>query len=477
MKFFSSLLGCLLFNILTAINAHSGSLKPQQPNIIFILTDDQGWADAQFAGHPYVKTPNIDRLAREGTVFKQFYVNSPVCSPSRASFLTSHFPARLKLHGHLGDEQLNAKRFMANWLDPNLTTVADIFENAGYATAHFGKWHLGGIAGAPPPSEYGFDISKTESSTGEKLDQGPKDGYFRARSTQIIVDEVIQFISEQKNRPFYVNMWTLLPHGTLKPTPEQLGVYADLAPQADHPAFGKWGKNYLAKAPDLRSQMQVFCASLTDLDTQIGRLVDALDKMGIANETLIILSSDNGPEDYRIQSGASGGVGSTGPLRGRKRSIYEGGVRTLCIVRWPGKVPAGKVDDTTVLSAVDILPTLASITGQKIPDSLQTDGEDMTEALVGSGPLRRSKPLFWEWLDKVVGPEDGFEPPKLAIRDGDWKLYVDHDGSNPQLYNIPTDQSELNNVAEMNEETVLRLKTKVIEWAKSLPANPSRKFN
>ena len=327
----------------------------RKPNIIFILTDDQGWGDAKFAGHPYLKTPNLDRLAKEGTWLRQFYVAATVCSPSRTAFMTSHYPARHHIHGHFADHSSNAGRSMPDWLDPEVTTLPDLLKQVGYATAHFGKWHLGHGAGAPAPEAYGIDVSRTQNSSGTPLGDEGKEPYFRARSTALMVDETIKFAQANKDRPFYVNLWTLVPHAALKPTPEQLAVYADLQPKADDPAFGEWMQKYLSKAKNLRSQMQVFAASVTDLDTQVGRLLDSLDEMGLTNDTLIFFSSDNGPEDYRVGNAANAGVGSPGPLRARKRSMHEGGIRTFGLVRWRGKIPAGRVEETAVtLSLIHI---------------------------------------------------------------------------------------------------------------------------
>lgn len=446
----------------------------RKPNVIFILTDDQGWGDARFAGHPYVKTPNLDRLATGGTWFKQFYVAATVCSPSRVAFMTSHYPARHQVHGHFSDHSSNAARSMPNWLDPEATTLPDLLKSAGYATAHFGKWHLGGGAGAPPPEDYGFDASKTVGSTGPSLGNEAAEPYFRARSTQLIVDETIQFIRQHRESPFYINLWTLLPHALLKPTPEQLAVYADLQPKADDPAFGPWMQKYLAKTKDLRSQMQVFCASLTDLDTQIGRLLDVLDEMKLADNTLIVFSSDNGPEDYRISNAANAGTGSTGLLRGRKRSMYEGGIRTFGLVRWPGKVPAGRVDETSVVGAVDLLPTVAALAGVKLPESLKPDGEDLSLLWLGKTNAPRTKPLHWEWLFNVQGSADGYMPPMLAIREGDWKLFVNHNGTSAQLYHLGKDPGETQDLAAQHPVEVESLTAKALAWVKTLPQSLTR---
>jgi N-acetylgalactosamine-6-sulfatase len=444
----------------------------RRPNFIFILTDDQGWGDAHFAGHPYVKTPNLDRLASQGTWFRQFYVAATVCSPSRCAFMTSHVPARHHIHGHISTHEQNAARSMPDWLDPKVPTVASLLKQAGYATAHVGKWHLGSGADAPTPDAYGFDFVRHSTGNKSFFDEGGKaDPYFRAKSTTLFVDECIKFLRENKDRPFYLNLWTLLPHAKLEPTPEQLAVYEDLKPRADDPAFGPWMQKYLAAAKDLRSQMQVFCASLTDLDTQIGRLLKELDALGLAENTVVFFSSDNGPEDYNIGNASNAGVGSAGPLRARKRSMYEGGIRTFGLLRWPGHVAAGRVDETSVVGGVDWLPTVCKLAGVAVPDAVNADGEDVSDIWLGES-RPRTRPLHWEWLFRVWGEE--YMPPMVAIRDGDWKLFTSHDGSKTELYNIPKDRGEERDVAAENPEVVKALSAKALAWVKSLPACETR---
>ncbi|MFA6544905.1 MAG: sulfatase-like hydrolase/transferase [Limisphaerales bacterium] len=466
MKRINLALALLLLMPLAALHAAG-----RRPNVLFILTDDLGWNDAHFAGHPYVKTPNLDKFAGQGTWFRQFYVAATVCSPSRCAFMTSHFPARHLIHGHFADHNLNAARAMPDWLDKSATTLPKLLHDSGYATAHFGKWHLGHGNGAPPPADYGFDVSKTVNANGEQLGDEAKEPYFRAKSTALIVDETIKFIREHKDRPFYANVWTLLPHAPLKPTPEQLKVYESLAPKADDPAFGPWMQKYLANAKDLKSQMQVFCASLTDLDTQLGRLFAALDELKLADDTIIFYSSDNGAEDYRIGNASNAGVGNTGPLRARKRSMYEGGIRTFGLLRWPGHVAAGRRDETSVTGGVDFLPTICKLAGVAVPANVQPDGEDVSDIWLGR-PRPRTKPLHWEWLFRVQG--DDYTPPMLAIRDGDWKLFVNHDGSRAQLFNIPEDIREEHDVAAANPDIVKSLTARALAWQKSLPPSQAR---
>lgn len=457
--------------LLLSASLHAADVK--KPNVIFILTDDQGWNDAHFAGHPYVKTPNLDKFAAQSTWFRQFYVAATVCSPSRAAFMTSHYPSRHLVHGHFADHSANTARAMPDWLDAQAITLPDLLKKAGYATAHFGKWHLGNGDGAPAPQEYGVDVSKIVNGPGDQLGDEAKDPYFRAKSTGLIVDETIKFIREHKDGPFYANVWTLLPHAHLNPTPEQLKVYEDLAPSPTAPGFGPWMQKYLENAKDLKSQMQVFCASLTDLDTQLGRLFTALDEMGVADNTIIFYSSDNGAEDYRIGNASNAGVGNTGPLRARKRSMYEGGIRTFGLLRWPGKVPAGRVDETSVLGGVDFLPTVCKLTGVEVPAALKPDGEDMSDIWLGAS-RPRTRPLHWEWLFAVRGEEDGYMPPMLAVRDGDWKLFLSHKGDHAQLYNIPKDAGEHHDVASEYPDVVKSLTTKALDWVKTLPPSQAR---
>ena len=466
------LAGAALFPSLGKGSAPVFQALEKRPNILFILADDQGWADAHFAGHPYVKTPNLDRFASQATWFKQFYVAATVCSPSRCAFMTSHFPARHLVHAHFSTHEQNAGRFMPDWLDPKGPTVASLLKQAGYATAHIGKWHLGGGDDAPTPDAYGFDFVR--HTTGNKNyweEGGGGDPYFRAKSTALFVDEAIKFIKENKDRPFYANLWTLLPHAPLNPTPEQLKVYENLKPRADDPAFGPWMQKYLGNAKDLKRQMQIFCASLTDLDTQVGRLLKTLDELGLAENTIVFYSSDNGAEDYRISNAANAGVGNTGLLRARKRSMYEGGVRTFGLVRWPGHVAAGRVDETSVVAGVDWLPTVCKLAGVAVPENVQPDGEDISDIWLGRSRARQ-KPLYWEWLFRVWG--DDYTPPHVTIRDGDWKLFINHDGSKPELYNIPKDPSELQNVATEHPDVVKALSEKINAWLKTLPPSKAR---
>jgi len=231
-------------------------------------------------------------------------------------------------------------------------------------------------------------------------------------------------------------------------------------------------RGYVADAKKPTEQMKVFCASMTGLDKAIGRLLDFLDDEGLADNTIVLFTSDNGPEDYQIGNATNAGMGFPGPHRARKRSLFEGGVRTPLIVRWPGHVEAGRFDKKAVLSAVDFLPTLARLAGVELADveQVKPDGEDTGDVLSGKS-RERGKPIYWEWRGGVAGDPD-YRPPRLAVRDGRWKLFCNFDGADAQLYDIPADPEERSNVADDNPKVVARLKKQVLAWRKTLPQGP-----
>lgn len=421
------------------------------PNIIFILCDDLGWGDLGCYGHTLIRTPNIDRLASEGTLFTQFYSASPVCSPSRCAFLTGQFPARLGIHDYLPVPLLphQIKAGTKPFLDPAVTTLPRVLKQAGYSTAHFGKWHLGDGPGAPEVVDYGFDRCRITHGSGPGFGEWWADSSFRARASGLLVDEAIRFI-EECNRPFCINLWPLDPHATLNPTPEQMAPYEHLMPQ---------GVPY-------PGAMAVYYSVVTNLDAQIGRLLARLDEMGLADNTLVIFSSDNGPEDICIPGSSHSAAGDT-PFRGRKRSLYDGGVRMPFIARWPGVVPAGKVNDTSVIAAVDFLPTLGAVAGAGLANYVQDDGENIYDIMQGADRAR-TKPLFWDYRFRQAGSLI-HHSPQLAIRDGDWKLLMNRDGNRIELYNLSGNRMEVDNLADQEPEVVRRLSGQLLAWADTLP--------
>ena len=422
------------------------------PNVIFILADDLGWGDLSCQGNQFLKTPNIDRLAVEGRQFTNFYVNGSVCSPSRCAFFTGQYPARHRIHGHYATRELNESRGMSNWLEPSVPNVARLLKSAGYATAHVGKWHLGNDANGPATTDYGFDFVGTGERGGAAVTRS--DPYFRANSSKLFVDESLEFIRAHKDRPFYLQLWTLVPHATLNPTDEQLDPFESLNPQGS----------------DHKSARTIYYASVTDLDLQIGRLLSGLDEMGLADNTLVVFSSDNGPEEIFIRNAGHSGVGSPGPFRGRKRSLYEGGVRVPFLVRYPAKISAGIVDDASVVAGVDFLPTICKLAGVSVPTNHVLDGEDVSD-LLGGQSRPRTKPLFWNWRFRIAGHPSSISP-QLAVRDGQWKLLANPDKSRVELFDLTADPMQVDNVATQHPTVAERLLEQVLAWSATLPEGP-----
>ncbi|GGD11548.1 sulfatase-like hydrolase/transferase [Aquisalinus flavus] len=435
------------------------------PNIVYILTDDQGWGDLAAYGHDRVKTPHLDALAREGMLFTQFYAGSPVCSPSRASILSGRFAPETGIHyaiGGPGGAFLNSRP----WFDADQTTLYDVFRDAGYTVGHFGKWHLGGkvdAGTAPPPEAYGIDVSATTNSTGAPLRRGAAivvedtlgdvdtpNKLPRSDSTQVIVENSIDFIAANKEGPFFVSLWTLEPHSVLDPTPEQMEPYLYYT----HP-------NVVDR---LKSSETVYYASLTNIDTQIGKLFDYLEAEGLEDNTIVVFTSDNGPSPLWSLGTGHAGAGQAGPFRGTKGSLYEGGIRVPFIVRWPGQVPADTINVETVLSSIDMMATLTGLAGlnAQLPAN---DGEDLSAAL-RTGTGERSSPLFWEYRAGSWG-RDIQRSPRLAMRDGDWKLLMNPDGSRVELYNLARYPDETGNVADYETARLEIMTQQLMGWYNS----------
>ena len=448
----------LLFLSTMGCNAVRVKKDAERPNIIFVFADDWGYGDLGCYGNTEVATPHIDKLAAEGTLYKQFHVTSGVCSPSRTSVITGHFPARHRVHGHFAGNAPNARRGMPNWLDETLPVyLPRMMQEAGYKTAHFGKWHLGGGGlphgdlSAPEPKEYGYDETRVWNGNGPtwKGDQlwpttryMDSDKLWAQNSSKISVNATIDFLQRHKDSgPMFVNLWLKDPHTPLWPTEEQRAPYKGIEPDKE-----------------------TYYAVLTDSDYHVGRLMDAIKKMGLDENTIVIFSSDNGPADYKPAKIA----GSTAGLKGRKTMLFQGGVNVPFIVRWPGRVDAGKTDNQSVMSAVDLLPTFCELAGKKLPKDYQLDGESFA-SIFKNVPFKRSKPMFWEWRFPVNRPSKPNSWVTSAVRDGDWKLLADEKRQRIELYNIAEDRFEINNLAEQNSAKAGELLAMWDEWKSQLP--------
>jgi len=445
---------------LLALTLGSGlgvSAKDAPTNIVFIFADDWGWGDLSCHGHPYVKTPNIDRLAKEGTDFHRFTTASGVCSPSRTAIMTGHFPARYNIDGHFAWVPSNARRNMPDWLDPRAPLLSRFLKSAGYATAHYGKWHLANdmIPDSPSPSRYSFD----------------EYGAFNCSGPQMYVhDDVksaIPFIekSHKEDKPFFINLWIHEPHTPFHVDPKLQKRFAMLG-----------------------EKDAIYAATLFHADLRIGQLLDAMDRLKITDNTLVVFSSDNGPArgapdapltlGYDSATGLGYGIaaakGITGGRKGYKAALFEGGVGVPFIARWPGKIAAGKVDKTSIFSAVDLLPTFCEIAGVKLPASYVPDGVSQVATLKGKGKELREKPLFWKtvapWPARKTKPDHWVS---YAVVSKNWKLVANRDSKYVELYNLVADPLEKKDLKEKHPAKVSELKKMLTQWQETLPAKPT----
>ena len=436
--------------------ASSHAVAETKPNIVFIFADDWGWGDLSCHGHPYVKTPNIDRLAAEGTDFHRFTVASGVCSPSRTAVMTGHFPARYNIDGHFAWVPSNAKRNMPDWLDPQAPLLPRLLKGGGYATAHFGKWHLSNnmIPDSPLPSEYGYDAYGAFNCAGEQMPV-----HEDSRHASAFIEK-----SHHAGKPFFVNLWLHEPHTPFHTVPK-----------------------YRWRFRDLEERDNIYASVLSHADDRIGEVLDTLDRLGVAENTLVIFSSDNGPARaarptelalmHDTATGAGYGIGAargiTGGRKGYKGALFEGGIGVPFIARWPGRIAAGKVDGTSLMSAVDLLPTFCEVAGVDLPGSYAPDGLSQMAALLGNGKAKREKPLFWKmqsaWPARKTQP---YHWVSWAIVDENWKLVANRDSSHVELFDITADPKEQTDVQEQNPKVVERLLAKIAKWKETLPAKP-----
>ena len=436
--------------------------RVSKPNIITVFIDDMGWSDVSCFGGDVVQTQNIDRLASEGIRFKQFYVNSPICSPSRVALCTGQYPHRWRITSYLAQRQLNTDRGLAQWLDPAAPMAARELQRNGYATGHFGKWHMGGqrdVIDAPAISSYGFDRSLTNfEGMGAKLlpltltPQSKMPGRIwedavrlgepvtwmqRSEITGGFVKAAVNFIDDAQaaGKPFFVN------------------VCPDDVHSPFFPPLARWGDNKRA----------LYYGVLDTMDEQLGVLFDRIrnDEV-LRNNTLILLCSDNGPEP---------GAGKCDPLRRQKTWLYEGGIRSPLIVWGPGLQATGTAGTTnveSVLSAIDLNATYYALSNTPLPAGYKLDGENVEQTLLGKSKQGRLAPIFFRRPPDRPG-DDSEDNPDLAVRDGQWKFLVNYDCSDPQLVDLVADISESKNLFKTHPEVASRLQHLLFNWNATMP--------
>jgi arylsulfatase A-like enzyme len=396
----------------------------RKPNFIFVLVDDMSWGDLGCFGHPYAKTPHLDQMAKQGVKFTQFYSLAPECAPSRSGLLTGRVPFKA------GKPDNNRPR-----LDPTLPNVNSLLKAAGYATGHFGKWHLAN----------GFDEPKDEELHAYGIDEAKVDHAVNADAPRRIMDHAIDFIERNRNRPFHINIWQLWPHLPVNPNVEQLSVYKDLVVNPGD--FSELMQRKYARVPDLQERMRRYLATVTAIDKQVGRLLSKLDEFRLSEDTVVVFSSDNGAnaqvasDRKPIDMWAS----NQGPYNGGKFELREGGIRMPCLAQWKGRIRGGQVN-SSLWRMTDWAPTVCSLAGVKT-DGIVFDGKPLPDILMGK-QRERSEPLFWGW------------GKQLAVREGRWKLV------NGELYDLETDPSEQRNLAQVDPERAHRMASLIQDWLK-----------
>ena len=422
-----------------------------KPNVLFILIDDMGWMDLGCQGNKNLHTPNIDNLAKEGMRFTDAYAPAPVCSPTRAAIITGQSPARLQITNHLPHQDrftpkdsklLPAK--MLNHLSLESETLAERLKiDAHYATAFIGKWHLyTGRDKKYNPLNQGFDINIGGCSYGGpptffdpyRIDFLPdrKEGEYLPYR---LADEAIAFISEQtsKDKPFFVALWNYTVHWPMEAPDKLVEKYKKL------PVKGYRDHRY--------------AAMIEAMDIAIGKVLKSLDDLNIAEETLVIFTSDNGP---------FGGVGDASPLRADKGHLYEGGIRVPLIVRWPGKVEAGVVEKTPVI-LTDFHPTILAATGLDLNSTIPNDGDNLIPLLEGKKEFK-NRALYWHYPNFAFHRDNRLGS---AIREGDHKLLHFYDTDSIELYDLKKDIGEKNDLSDEMPQLAQRLKGKLSSWLKA----------
>jgi len=473
-----------------------------RPNVIFFLVDDMGWMDCGAYGSQYYETPNMDRLAKQGMRFTQAYAQ-PLCSPTRASLLTGQYSARHRITSATGhqppqasDDELlpttarpNVPLLMPeskNFLEPSQTTLAEALRDAGYRTAHIGKWHLG-LTQPHWPERQGFEVAfhaepspgpasyfspygvSADGAPGGKrhvgtITDGPAGEYITDRLT----DEALTFIERNKDRPFFLNLWQYGVHG---PWGHKEAYTAQFAKKAD--PRGAQGNPIMA-------------SMLKSVDESLGRVLAKLEELKLADNTIVVFYSDNGgnvhsntpddekgkrrkPDDARLQDwrkwAGDRPPTSNAPLRNGKGRLYEGGIRVPLVVRWPGKIAAGATSDA-VVGCIDLYPTLLELAGLTVPAAQKVDGVSFAQVLRGTGALTRD--AYFTWFPHLV--------PGVAVRKGDWKLIrrfterpEDYEGLF-ELFNLKDDLGETNNLARQMPEKVNELDALIDAFVKDTGA-------
>lgn len=399
-----------------------------RPNIIVILADDLGWADLACYGNRFNESPNIDRLAREGLRFTQFYAG-PVCSPTRANLQSGQDQARFGITQHIPGH----RRPFAKLVDPvvpgqlplEVETFAERLSAAGYATGYFGKWHLGKAGYGP--ADQGWKTALEVQ--GNVTPQG-------RRGADFLAEKAVGYIQEHQKEPFLLQVSLQAVHIPLSTTPKLLEKYKSKKSAEGYPS-----------RPE-------YAGLLEELDECVGRIVAEVDRLGLGERTLILFLSDNGGLEHE-QGGRV--VTSNAPLRGEKGTLYEGGIRIPAIARWTGRIAAGKVCETPCIT-MDVYPTLLELAGASPPANQPMDGASLLPVLKDPAATMRREALYWHL------PHYHHSTPAGAIREGNWKLIEFFETGERELYDLAADPSEKRNLAPQEPERTTKMQVAMKAW-------------
>jgi N-acetylgalactosamine-6-sulfatase len=433
-----------------------GATPEPRPNLIFILADDLGYGDVGCFGSDKIETPNLDRLAKSGMRWTRFYAASAVCTPTRASCLTGRYPLRFGITKHFIDGK--------EYLPPDRVTLPRLLRSAGYATAHVGKWHLGGLNkeciadrahSIPGPLQHGFEhylatyedanrqvmlkARRMYRDSGKHLIRNDKPAPPTDRHWEDYkIDESLELIERyhREGRPFYLNLWFDAPHTPYEPAPEPyLSMYKSRA-----------------EGDDL-----LYRSMVSHLDAGVGRIVAKLNDLGIAGNTFVLFTSDNGPSFQ----------GSPGPWKGGKADLHEGGIRVPMIASWPGRVPAGTVCDAFGHTN-DLLPTFCRAAGVRLPDNVELDGLSLLPQLTEKAPPPERGTVFWQLDLYTWYPQPGTKPEPYATevaRRGRWKLLA-RNGVPGELIDLTVDPREQHNLVKNEPSVREELAGQLRSWLK-----------
>lgn len=434
------------------------------PNIVLIMADDLGYGEVGCFGQKVIKTPNIDRLASEGMRLTQFYSGAPVCAPARCVLMTGL---------HSGHAYIRTNREVKPEgqlpIPGDTVTVAKLLKERGYKTAAIGKWGLGMFGSSGDPNKQGFDLFYGfncqrhahnhyprylwRNDKRETLEGNDRTLTGKQYSQDLFAREALRFIRENKDDPFFLYLPFAIPHLSIQVPDESLDEYKGKIPEEDYKHRG-----YL-KHPVPRAG---YAAMVSHMDRDIGKVLNLLKELDIDDETIVLFTSDNGPTFDRLGGSDSDFFHSSGPLRGRKGSVYEGGIRVPLVVRWPGQVKAGTTSDH-VAAFWDLLPTLCDVAGMKAPEAI--DGQSIAPTLLAQGTQTKHEYLYWEF------PSYGGQQ---AIRLGDFKGVRQNMSKGKmeiELYDLKQDLGEQNNVAGRHPDVVARIE-EIMRTART----PSKQF-